>query len=233
MKYLLTAFLSLFICGFLYAQEEFSAAQGEEVTAVISLQPALAAAAETQALSAAKTAGEIANSAETSALPAEAAVAAVKTETEAKVVKEGESLEEFLKKQEELWLKEKGETPSAAVELSAPSVLAPAANQSDAEQPQAEQEQQIQQGSNAAALPAKPAAQNKASKPAKEPVKKAAKQEQTSTPKQDIAPKAAQEEETLQTPPAPAEKQNWPAFFKGCIFTLILCGVLWLISKYQ
>ena len=107
-------------------------------------------------------------------------------------------------------------------------MLAPAANQANAEQ-----DQQIRQGSSAAALPAKPAAQNKASKPAKEPVKKSAKQAQTSTQKQDIAPKAAQEEETLQTPPAPAEKQNWPAFFKGCIFTLILCGALWLISKYQ
>ena len=52
MKYLLTAVLSLFICGFLYAQEEFSAPQGEEVTAVISVQTASPSAAEAETLSA-------------------------------------------------------------------------------------------------------------------------------------------------------------------------------------
>lgn len=140
----------------------------------------------------------------------------------AQALPEEPSLEEFLKRQEELWLQEKADLKSAedslqSVSLPPPSVL------TEEVQPAAEEQKSV--------------------KPATEP----GKTNQTAAPRKKresasalIRPASVPEAEVINSPEqkpleeSPAEGENdWRALLKGCVFAVLLGACVWLLSKYQ
>ncbi len=140
----------------------------------------------------------------------------------AQALPEEPSLEEFLKRQEELWLQEKADLKSAedssqSVSLPPPSVLT--------EEVQPEEEEQ------------------KSVKPAPEPKKNnqtAAPRKKRESASASIQPASVPEAEVINSPEqnpleeSPAEgKNDWRALLKGCVFAVLLGAGVWLLSKYQ
>ena len=146
-------------------------------------------------------------------------------------VKQEESLEEFLKKQEELWLKERGENTNVEqVELKAPSVLEENSinisigdNKIRAVKSETETVQEDKISAKKAVEPAKKNSDKTGNKYL--PVT----QKDTPLVKNEPAIQFQQELPVNET----AEQSNWPAFFKGLAFTLLLGAVVWLLCKYQ
>ncbi len=139
-----------------------------------------------------------------------------------------QSLEDFLKQQEELWLKEKGKTKVAdnsAVNtvLPPPSVL----SESVSEEIKTPTEMADLAPKVASPAPARKTAVKKS--PEKILVKEVLK-EDTSSPA--VTEEALQEEASADKKDT-GYKENWPAFFRGVAFALLLAGAVWLLSKYQ
>lgn len=135
-----------------------------------------------------------------------------------------QSLEDFLKQQEELWLKEKQESktveaPSVNAVLPPPSVL------TEANLPPAQETAKAPQAKSSA--PVRKTATLK--KSADTAVKQNAATEQAQTV---LADEAKQEERAKQEEEK-GYKENWPAFFRGFAFALLLGVAVWLLSKYQ
>ncbi|MDD6173769.1 MAG: hypothetical protein ACI352_00035 [Elusimicrobiaceae bacterium] len=132
------------------------------------------------------------------------------------------SLEEFLKRQEELWLQEKKnlkgeEASSSSVTLPPPSVLT-------------EEVQSAEEEEKNVKTPPEPKKANQMSAPRKK------QSGVSSLPQSVLEPEgetpSASEQKTAEES-SPEEKNNWPAFFKGCVFGLLLAAGVWLLSKYQ
>ena len=134
------------------------------------------------------------------------------------------SLEDFLKRQEELWLKEKAEEKSDVVvqenasHLQRPSILAD-------NEPKAEEK----------AAPSNPAPANTAQKTVAK-VKESPKQikEEKAVPttmKQAEIDALSPEEKNEEQPPK--RPNDWVGFFKGIAFAAVLGAAVWLLSKYQ
>ena len=140
----------------------------------------------------------------------------------AQVLPEEPSLEEFLKRQEELWLQEKADLKSAedssqSVSLSPPSVL------TEEVQPAEEEQKSV-----------KPAPESKKNNQTAAPRKK---RESASV---SIQPASVPEAEVINSPEqnpleeSPAEgKNDWRALLKGYVFAVLLGAGVWLLSKYQ
>ncbi len=140
----------------------------------------------------------------------------------AQVLPEEPSLEEFLKRQEELWLQEKADLKSAedssqSVSLSPPSVL------TEEVQPAEEEQKSV-----------KPAPESKKNNQTAAPRKK---RESASAL---IQPASVPEAEVINSPEqkpleeSPTEgKNDWRALLKGCVFAVLLGAGVWLLSKYQ
>ncbi len=140
----------------------------------------------------------------------------------AQALPEEPSLEEFLKRQEELWLQEKADLKSAedssqSVNLPPPSVL------KEESKPTAEEQ--------------------KAVKPAPEPKKAnqtAAARKKREGASASVQPDSLPESKTTNVPEqkpldeSPADGRNdWRALLKGCVFAVLLGAGVWLLSKYQ
>ena len=132
------------------------------------------------------------------------------------------SLEEFLKRQEELWLQEKN-SPEPAAESSDGVVLPPPSVLTEELSAPAEEQKT-----------AKPAAEIQKAKRAAASTKK----ERVSSPVENPSPVLNAEiktrpEQTLAEEAPAQEKNNWPALLKGLVFALLLGAAVWLLSKYQ
>lgn len=164
-------------------------------------------------------------------IPQEAGAVSDEIQDNKEETKQEESLEEFLKKQEELWLKERGENTNAEkVKLKAPSVLDENninISVGDNKIPAAKSETETMQEDKISA--------KKAVEPAKKNVNKTGNKD-LSIPQEDTP--LVKNEPAVQFPqelPADesTERSNWPAFFKGLAFTLVLGIGVWLACKYQ
>lgn len=160
-------------------------------------------------------------------LPQEVSSSWQEAEQTAPIAKDAESLEEFLKKQEELWLKEKGEnTNTEHIRLSAPSVLqedTPVISVQDNQPPAVSNKPQNVKQEETTLKPAQKVNSKTINK------KPAETEEYSSSAQTEENAQLPQELPVNETP----EQSNWPAFFKGLAFTLLLGAVVWLLCKYQ
>lgn len=132
------------------------------------------------------------------------------------------SLEEFLKRQEELWLQEKADL-KAAEDSSQSASLPPPSVLTEEVQPEEEEQKSV-----------KPAPESKKTNQTAAPRKK---RESASAL---IQPASVPEAELINSPEqkpleeSPAEgKNDWRALLKGCVFAVLLGVGVWLLSKYQ
>lgn len=135
------------------------------------------------------------------------------------------SLEDFLKRQEELWLQEKEEEKSATSRQETRSRLEPPSILSE-NGPKTENES----SSNAAPAPIKAA--EKSSPKEKQTVKQnTVEQEKESALTQAEIDSVSPQDKAEEKPPK--LPNDWWGFFKGVVFTLVLGVAVWLLSKYQ
>lgn len=132
------------------------------------------------------------------------------------------SLEEFLKRQEELWLQEKAdlkaaEDSSQSVSLPPPSVL------TEEVQPAEEEQKSVKPAPE-------PKKTNQTAAPRKKRESASASLQPASVPEAEIT--NAPEQNPLEESPAEG-KNDWRALLKGCVFAVLLGVGVWLLSKYQ
>ncbi len=140
----------------------------------------------------------------------------------AQVLPEEPSLEEFLKRQEELWLQEKADLKSAedssqSASLPPPSVL------TEEVQPAEEEQKSVKPAPE-------PKKNNLTDAPRKKRESASALIQPASVPEAEVI--NSPEQKTLEESPAEG-KNDWRALLKGCVFAVLLGAGVWLLSKYQ